>query len=45
MDILFFGIVGIYLFYVRCYIKIKEFAVKKILNEKDDLITMKQYRI
>ena len=37
-----FGIVGFYLFYVRCYIKIKEFTVKKILNEKDYLITMKQ---
>ena len=37
-----FGLIGVYLFYVRCYIKLKEFTVKKILNAKDDLDTMKQ---
>ena len=36
-----FGLMGIYLFYVRCYIKRREFTVKKILNEKEDFNTMK----
>ena len=36
-----FGLMGIYFFYVRCYIKRQEFTVKKILNEKDDFNTMK----
>ena len=36
------GLVGFYLYYVRCYIKIKDFTVKKLLNARDDLNTMKQ---
>jgi len=38
----FIGLAGFYLYYVRCYIIVKEFTVKKIINEKDDLNTMKQ---
>ena len=36
-----FGLMGIYLFYVRCYIKRQEFTVQKILNEEEDFNTMK----
>ena len=36
-----FGLMGIYFFYVRCYIKRQEFTVKKILNEKEDFNAMK----
>lgn len=36
------GLGGLYLFYIRCYIKHAEFIVKKIINEKDDFNTMKQ---
>ena len=32
---------GIYFFYVRCYIKRQEFTVKKIVNEKEDFNAMK----
>ena len=37
-----FGLGGLYLIYVRYYIKIVDFNVKKIIHEKDDLNTMKK---
>ena len=36
------GLGGLYLIYVRYYIKIVDFTVKKIIHEKDDLNTMKK---
>ena len=36
------GLVGIYLFYVRYFIKYKDFTIKKYINLKDDFETMKQ---
>ena len=36
-----FGLAGLYLFYVRSYIKHKEFTVKKIFNKIDDFKTAK----
>lgn len=37
-----FGLGGLYLIYVRHYIKIFDFTVKKIIHKKDDLNTMKK---
>jgi len=36
------GLVGIYLFYVRYFIKYKDFTIKKYINLKDDFETMKK---
>jgi hypothetical protein len=36
-----FGLGGLYLMYVRYYIKIFDFTVKKIIHKKDDLNTLK----
>jgi len=36
------GLGGFYLFYVRLYIYIKEFVVRKLVNTREDLDTMKQ---